>query len=83
MMVRTQIQLTAEQAATLRRMSAERGTSVADLIRRSVDEFVERNREENREALIEATMAVLGRKGSGKSDVSRNHDDYYAATVLD
>ena len=36
-MVRTQIQLTEEQARRLRAMSAEQGVSMAELIRRSVD----------------------------------------------
>ena len=36
-MVRTQIQLTEEQARRLKALAAEQGVSMAELIRRSVD----------------------------------------------
>lgn len=42
-MVRTQVQLTAEQVRALRRMAAREGVSVAELIRRSVDAWIRRH----------------------------------------
>jgi hypothetical protein len=40
-MIRTQIQLTEEQARRLKAMAAERGTSVAELIRQGVDDLLQ------------------------------------------
>ena len=39
-MIRTQIQLTEEQAKTLKKIASRRGKSVAELIRISVDEWI-------------------------------------------
>ena len=39
-MIRTQIQLTEEQAQRLKTLAAEQGKSVAELIRQSVDETI-------------------------------------------
>jgi 16S rRNA U516 pseudouridylate synthase RsuA-like enzyme len=41
--IRTQVQLTEEQARQLRRLAAERGVSVAQLIRESVEALLERS----------------------------------------
>ena len=40
-MVRTQIQLTEEQAEGLKRLAAERGVSMAELVRQSVQRLLE------------------------------------------
>ena len=79
-MVRTQIQLTENQYELLKTLSHERGVSIAELIRLSVDEFARKQgpapitAEEKRQRI----MAVVGRYRSGLSDVSRNHDEYLA-----
>ena len=39
-MVRTQIQLTKQQSATLRKLAASRGVSAAELIRQGVDLYL-------------------------------------------
>jgi predicted nucleic acid-binding protein len=39
-MIRTQIQLTEEQSKTLKEMAQERGVSMAELIRQSIDNFI-------------------------------------------
>ncbi len=43
-MIRTQIQLSEEQARTLKKLAAKEGKSVAELIRASVDILLEFNR---------------------------------------
>jgi hypothetical protein len=71
--VRTQIQLTAEQAAALRDLAARRGVSLAELVRQGVGRLLadEDAREKRRRAL-----ALLGRYDAGPADVSGDHDRY-------
>ncbi len=78
-MVRTQIQLTEEQATALKEIAAQRGVSMAELIRESVEHIIEEceRREKWRKAL-----AIMGRYRSGLSDVSANHDQYLGDDYL-
>lgn len=71
-MVRTQIQLTEEQARALKEMSSRQGVSMAELIRRGVDRILQEGgqRERRRRAL-----AMLG-KYRDAPDVTSNHDRY-------
>lgn len=71
-MVRTQVQFTDEQWHTLRRLSAERGLSMAELVRQSVA------REISRASGLEPLLAAAGRFSSGRNDVSADHDRYLA-----
>lgn len=73
-MVRTQIQLTEEQARALKRLATDRGVSVATLIRESVDRYVRSagpvdDQEQRRRALT-----AVGRFHSGRSDLAAEHD---------
>ena len=79
------LKLTAEQETALRRLSDERGTSLEDRIQRSIDEFVERQRqaERARAAMVAAALSVVGRYESGLTDVSENHDKYFADSILE
>lgn len=70
-MIRTQIQLTEEQATELRRVAAERGVSVAALIREAVDRALGEGDPAGR---WERALAVVGTYGSGRTDVSSEHD---------
>jgi predicted DNA-binding protein len=81
-MVRTQIQLTEEQADRLRSLSARRGVSLAALIRESVDRTLA---DDSRAADWSRAHAVLGkyRDREGATDVSSRHDDYLADAVED
>ena len=72
-MIRTQVQLTDEQAAALRRLAHERGVSLAALIR----EAVERQIAAADDPWERAARAV-GAFSSGKTDVSEEHDRYLA-----
>lgn len=75
-MIRTQIQLTEAQAQALRELSRRENISIAKLIRRSLDQFLNSSMViDDEERRIRAIKAV-GRFRSGKSDISVNHDRY-------
>jgi Arc/MetJ-type ribon-helix-helix transcriptional regulator len=77
MMIRTQIQLTKEQAEKAKRLATERGVSMAEVIRELIDHAPE---QEDRAARFARALAAagLGRDVEGKTDVSVNHDKYLA-----
>ncbi len=81
-MVRTQIQLTEEQMMRLRQASAERGVSIAALIREAVDRALALDR---RAADWALALSVVGkyRDVDGATDVSTRHDDYLADAYED
>lgn len=74
-MVRTQVQLTEEQAARLRRTAAERGVSMAALIREAVEKLSPVGSEDAR---WDRALAAVGSGASGSSDVSADHDRHLA-----
>lgn len=73
-LIRTQVQLTGDQVRALRQMAAERGASVAELVRQAVDALVRSGvpQDERRRRALQA----VGRFGSGRRDVSARHDEY-------
>jgi hypothetical protein len=73
-MIRTQVQLTDEQARALRRVAAERGVSMAAVIRELLDESLAAPRDAQR---LRA-RAAIGRFASGRRTVSREHDEELA-----
>lgn len=75
-MVRTQIQLTEEQSRILKRMAFERGVSMAELIRQSVDLFIRSAGELTPEQMRQRALSVVGIASSGVSDFGREHDRY-------
>jgi len=81
-MIRTQIQLTEEQAEALKQLAAHKRISMAEMIRRSIDSTLEREGAE-REELWERAMSVVGIFNSGLSDVSEEHDKYLAEAYMD
>ena len=80
-MVRTQIQLTEDQARRVRRLAEEQGVSMAEVIRRCLDQVLESG-EPDRSALYSRAEAVVGQfeDGSGAHDLARKHDDYLATS---
>ena len=76
-MVRTQIQLTEEQFEALKARAAAEGRSMADLIRRLVDESRSGARPDREERRRRA-LAAIGMLGRGPRDLARRHDDYLA-----
>jgi predicted DNA-binding ribbon-helix-helix protein len=75
-MVRTQIQLTEEQAKALKKMAASRHLSSAELIRRAVDSMIKSGPGAEPEERRKRGIEIVGKFSSGKSDVSRKHDKY-------
>lgn len=75
-MIRTQVQLTEEQARRLRELAARRGVSVAQLIRESVEELIGHSAGPGVEERRRRAIAAAGRFRSGRGDVSARHDDY-------
>jgi predicted DNA-binding ribbon-helix-helix protein len=75
-MIRTQIQLTERQMEQLKTAAARRGISMAELIRQSIDQMVEKTGELSSRELRDRAAAAAGRFRSGRSDVSLRHDDY-------
>ncbi len=76
-MVRTQIQLTEEQARKVRRIAKEEGVSMTAIIRRWIDRGLA-ERHPARAELWERALAEIGRfeDPSGATDVAANHDRY-------
>jgi hypothetical protein len=72
-MIRTQVQLTEEQARQLKRIAAERGISVSAVIREAVEKAVA---VDNGPARRQRALAAVGRFRSGKNDVGADHDRY-------
>jgi hypothetical protein len=82
-MVRTQIQLTEEQAAKVKRLAAERGVSMAALIREAVDRIAGEGSAEDEK--WKRAMAVVGkfRDKDGADNVGEEHDRYLEEAYLD
>jgi hypothetical protein len=76
--IRTQIQLSEEQHARLRALAAERGVSVAELVREGVERVLKGS--DRRQRLWDRLRDVLGthRDRDGAGDVSVRHDAYLA-----
>jgi hypothetical protein len=76
-MVRTQIQLTEQQARRLRAQARERGLSLAEIIRRYVEKGLSEE-SSDRAALYDRAARVVGRFRDRRDarDLSTKHDRY-------
>jgi hypothetical protein len=77
-MVRTQIQLTQEQARALKQLATKQGKSVAELIRLSVDTLLRSNCVIDPEEQRWKAIAAAGKLRNGPPDLSSEHDRYFA-----
>lgn len=75
MMIRTQIQITPEQARALKRLAAKEGKSVAELIRQSVDMMLRTGGIKDQESLRRKASKAAG-KLHGPENLAANHDDF-------
>jgi hypothetical protein len=75
-MVRTQIQLTDRQARSLRKLAQRCGVSVAELVRRGVDQVLASGPSGGADHKKRKAIAAAGRFRSGRRDVSVRHDHY-------
>lgn len=78
-MVRTQVELTEEQAAELRKQAEAHGMSLPELIRRGIEAYLgsEQPGAPTQECRLRA-IAAAGRFGTGQADLSAHHDRYLA-----
>ena len=74
-MVRTQIQLTDEQASLLKEMAHESNVLIAAIIRKALDHFLLKQ-QPNRRTLYRQALAAVGKYSAGVHDVSVEHDRY-------
>jgi len=77
-MIRTQIQLTEEQAKVIKKLAVAQHISSAELIRRAVDVMIKSGAAADAEERRRRALGIIGKFSSGKSDVSRKHDRYLA-----
>ncbi len=75
-MIRTQIQLTEDQAHALRRSAALKGVSMAAIIREAVDRAVA---EDDEDARWERAIRSFGAFTADASDIAEDHDRYLDA----
>jgi Ribbon-helix-helix protein, copG family len=76
-MIRTQIQLTEAQSIRLREAARRSGVSTAEVIRRSVDRFLEQEVFAPPAAATRlSALEVVGRWSCGLTDIADRHDDY-------
>jgi len=82
-MIRTQIQLTEEQAQRLRSIALERGVSVAELIRQSIDLYIQSSMQPTPAEKRLRALSIAGIGASGRTDLSTEHDRYLAEAYED
>ena len=75
-MVRTQIQLTEEQARALRAQARIEERSMAELVRESVAEYLARRCTPDVQELVRRARGLEGRFRSGCPDLAEAHDRY-------
>jgi len=74
-MIRMQVRLTPGQAEAVKQMAAERGVSMAEIIRRSVDAYVQGGAGPAPSELRKRALSIIG-IAHGPTDLSERHDDY-------
>jgi Arc/MetJ-type ribon-helix-helix transcriptional regulator len=79
--VRTQVQLTEQQAEQLRRLSAQQQRLMADLIREALDDLLKRQDSSARQDRMRRATRAFGRFRSGTGDLARRHDAHFADAV--
>ncbi|MBV6401617.1 MAG: hypothetical protein CNIPEHKO_01920 [Anaerolineales bacterium] len=92
-MVRMMVQLTEEQVKALKELAKARKTPVAKLVRESVAQYVavSESGAKREEARLRALKFIQDIKDGkyvaldieGKTDVSANHDEYFAQAIED
>lgn len=74
-MLRTQVQLTDDQARRVRQVARREGVSLAEVVRRCIDTGLrEQSRQELYDRAAELVGALVDREGG--NDLSQRHDAY-------
>ncbi len=74
-MIRTQIQLTPQQAKRLKKMADRENKSVAELIRISVDKMIATDGKSSDDSMRYKALEAVG-KLHGAVNLAEKHDDY-------
>jgi predicted DNA-binding ribbon-helix-helix protein len=74
--VRTQIQLTESQMKSLQELASKQGVSMAELIRRSVDNYLGYHNGGDRANLMARAREAAGKYRAVPADLAENHDRY-------
>ena len=77
-MVRTQIQLTEDQASRMKSAAARKGVSMAELIRQAIEMLLAKGIEKSEGELRHRALEAAGRFHSGSKTVAANHDSFLA-----
>ena len=75
-MIRTQIQLTEEQARALKAQARAEERSMSELVRESIAEYLARSHTPDMQDLARRARALKGRFRSGHPDLAEAHDRY-------
>ena len=80
-MVRTQIQLHEGQVAVLKKIAASQNSSMAEIIRQSIDYYVKSKHSDKTIQQRRRAMTVVGKFRSGVHNLSSDHDIYFVKTI--
>lgn len=75
-MIRLQVQLTESQVRQLRRIAAEQGRSVSELVRRGVERELNAEQPDSRQSHLERLRERVRHLETGIDDLSEAHDQY-------
>ena len=76
-MARIQIQITEKQLERLKEYAAQKGVSLTEIIRRSLDLFFKiENEKEEKDKLYMKARETAGKYDSQITDLAKNHDRY-------
>jgi hypothetical protein len=83
-MIRRQVQFTDEELAGLQTLASERSASFAAIVREAVDAYLSsRVGPGATGASLQRIESLVGKYHSGRHDIARRHDDYFADAVLE
>jgi predicted transcriptional regulator len=77
-MIRTQIQLPEDTMRALKRLAAQRDTSLSSLVREAVEQLLAGRRAAPAGDRRARARAAVGRFRSGRGDLSDGHDEHFA-----
>lgn len=77
-MVQAKVQLTEEQSKKLEQIAAQENVSIAELIQRSIDRYLQEQSDVSPEERKRRLLSVIGIGSSGVADLAENHDKYLA-----
>ncbi len=75
-MIRTQVQLTEQQAEGLRELAHKNNVPIAELIRQAVDDLLHKSGTVTFRERRRRLLSLAGKYDSGLTDISSRHDDY-------